>query len=53
MKALNAVIAALGVITFSQTALASCDPGEIVIKLSHVTNTDKHPKYLQPCTKTD
>jgi|TARA_B100001093_G_scaffold219999_1_gene210988 C4-dicarboxylate-binding protein DctP len=46
MKALNAVIVALGVITFSQTALASCDPGEIVIKLSHVTNTDKHPKGI-------
>ncbi|WP_022941957.1 TRAP transporter substrate-binding protein [Psychromonas hadalis] len=23
---------------------ANCDPGEIVIKFSHVTNTDKHPK---------
>ena len=27
-------------------ALASCDPGEIVIKFSHVTNTDKHPKGI-------
>lgn len=25
-------------------ALANCDPGETVIKFSHVTNTDKHPK---------
>ena len=25
---------------------ASCDPGEIVIKFSHVTNTDKHPKGI-------
>lgn len=28
----------------SFNALAKCDPGEIVIKFSHVTNTDKHPK---------
>ena len=27
-------------------ALAKCDSGEIVIKFSHVTNTDKHPKGL-------
>ena len=27
-------------------ALANCDPGEIVIKFSHVTNTDKHPKGI-------
>jgi len=27
-------------------AAAACDEGEIVIKLSHVTNTDKHPKGL-------
>jgi len=25
---------------------ANCDPGEIVIKFSHVTNTDKHPKGI-------
>jgi len=25
-------------------AYANCDPGEIVIKFSHVTNADKHPK---------
>lgn len=25
-------------------AYANCDPGEIVIKFSHVTNSDKHPK---------
>ena len=28
----------------SFNAAANCDPGEIVIKFSHVTNTDKHPK---------
>jgi hypothetical protein len=27
-------------------AWAACDPGEIVIKFSHVTNTDKHPKGI-------
>ena len=27
-------------------AHAACDPGEIVIKFSHVTNTDKHPKGI-------
>ena len=25
---------------------ANCDPGETVIKFSHVTNTDKHPKGI-------
>ena len=28
------------------SALATCDDGEIVIKFSHVTNTDKHPKGI-------
>ena len=27
-------------------AFATCDPGETVIKFSHVTNTDKHPKGI-------
>jgi len=27
-------------------AMAACDPDEIVIKFSHVTNTDKHPKGI-------
>ncbi len=30
----------------STSALANCDPGEVVIKFSHVTNTDKHPKGI-------
>ncbi|MDC0948217.1 DctP family TRAP transporter solute-binding subunit [Gammaproteobacteria bacterium] len=39
-----AVVAAIG---FSATvAQATCDDGEIVIKFSHVTNTDKHPKGI-------
>ncbi|MEM9440060.1 MAG: TRAP transporter substrate-binding protein [Pseudomonadota bacterium] len=44
-------IAALGLAasTFalgSTPALAACEDGEIVIKFSHVTNTDKHPKGI-------
>ncbi len=30
----------------STSAFANCDEGEIVIKFSHVTNTDKHPKGI-------
>ena len=34
-------------VTMSATpAMAACDDGEIVIKFSHVTNTDKHPKGI-------
>lgn len=28
------------------SALAECDDGELVIKFSHVTNTDRHPKGI-------
>ncbi len=31
---------------FPTSAYASCEPGEIVIKFAHVTNTDKHPKGI-------
>ena len=30
----------------STNAMAKCDDGEVVIKFSHVTNTDKHPKGI-------
>ena len=30
----------------ANSALAACDAGEIIIKFSHVTNTDKHPKGI-------
>ncbi len=33
-------------VTGAAGAMAACDEGEVVIKLSHVTNTDKHPKGL-------
>ena len=39
-----AVTAALAV--SATPVLANCDAGEIVIKFSHVTNTDKHPKGI-------
>jgi C4-dicarboxylate-binding protein DctP len=39
-----AISSVLAVSTTS--ALASCEEGEIVIKFSHVTNTDKHPKGI-------
>ncbi|MFP7673269.1 DctP family TRAP transporter solute-binding subunit [Marivita sp. S0852] len=39
-----AAIAAL--MTGATAAQAACDDGEIVIKFSHVTNTDRHPKGI-------
>jgi len=41
VAAATAVLMASG-----SVAYAKCDPGEIVIKFSHVTNTDKHPKGI-------
>ena len=47
MKFLNAAVAAAIAISASATgAMANCDDGEIVIKFSHVTNTDRHPKGI-------
>jgi C4-dicarboxylate-binding protein DctP len=44
MKFVTAAVLAL---TLSAgAAAAACDAGEIVIKLSHVTNSDKHPKGI-------
>jgi C4-dicarboxylate-binding protein DctP len=37
---------ALAVTTGAALASAGCDEGEIVIKFSHVTNSDKHPKGI-------
>ena len=46
MKHVTAALTALG-LTVSATAVsAACDDGEIVVKFSHVTNTDKHPKGI-------
>lgn len=41
-----AAIAAFTLSTGAALASAGCDDGEIVIKFSHVTNTDKHPKGI-------
>ncbi len=45
LKPLTLLSASILAIT-SFNAAANCDPGEIVIKFSHVTNTDKHPKGI-------
>jgi C4-dicarboxylate-binding protein DctP len=47
--AITALVAAATVAAVAATAspaLASCEEGEIVIKFSHVTNSDKHPKGI-------
>ncbi|RYH06706.1 TRAP transporter substrate-binding protein [Tropicimonas sp. IMCC6043] len=46
MKHLTATATALALVMSAGAALASCEDGEIVIKFSHVTNTDKHPKGI-------
>ncbi len=47
MRIRTILAAAAGVLAMSaSTAYAACDSGEIVIKFSHVTNTDKHPKGI-------
>ncbi|MCJ2375618.1 TRAP transporter substrate-binding protein [Vibrio sp. ZSDZ34] len=45
LKPLTLLSASILAIT-SFNAAANCEPGEIVIKFSHVTNTDKHPKGI-------
>jgi C4-dicarboxylate-binding protein DctP len=45
MRMLTAALAALGLV-FTAPAFAACDAGEIVIKFSHVTNSNKHPKGI-------
>ena len=42
----SALTAAALLLGASGTVLANCDDGEMVIKFSHVTNTDKHPKGI-------
>ncbi len=46
MKFLATAAMALALAVTANTATAACDDGEIVIKFSHVTNTDKHPKGI-------
>ena len=42
----TAAAAAVALSLTTATAFASCEPGETVIKFSHVTNADKHPKGI-------
>ncbi len=46
MKSIIKVVIASVCLAGTSSAIANCDPGEIVIKFSHVTNTDKHPKGI-------
>jgi C4-dicarboxylate-binding protein DctP len=46
MKFLTAAVSALALTIGAGAAMASCEDGEIVVKFSHVTNTDKHPKGI-------
>jgi len=45
-KILFATAASAALLVATSPAFAQCDPGELVIKFSHVTNTDKHPKGI-------
>ena len=46
MKFFTAALAATAMTFGAGSAIASCEAGETVIKFSHVTNTDKHPKGI-------
>ena len=46
MKFLATAATALALSVTATAGFAACDEGEVVIKFSHVTNTDKHPKGL-------
>ncbi|EDZ46741.1 DctP family TRAP transporter solute-binding subunit [Leisingera daeponensis] len=46
MKFLTTAATALALAVSAGAASAACDDGEIVVKFSHVTNTDKHPKGI-------
>ncbi|WP_340109188.1 TRAP transporter substrate-binding protein [Pikeienuella sp. HZG-20] len=46
MRHITSFAIAAAIVVSAGSAFASCDPGEIEIKFSHVTNVDKHPKGL-------
>ncbi|MGI3212103.1 TRAP transporter substrate-binding protein [Roseovarius tibetensis] len=46
MKFLTTAVSALALSVGASAAMAACDDGETVVKFSHVTNTDKHPKGI-------
>ncbi len=45
-KAATMAATALALSVTATMANASCEEGEVVVKFSHVTNTDKHPKGI-------
>jgi C4-dicarboxylate-binding protein DctP len=45
-KTLFATAASAALLVATSPVFAACDPGELVIKFSHVTNSDKHPKGI-------
>ncbi|PTA98831.1 MULTISPECIES: DctP family TRAP transporter solute-binding subunit [unclassified Sulfitobacter] len=46
MKFLTTTLVAITLSVSAGAVAAACDDGEVVIKLSHVTNTDRHPKGI-------
>ncbi len=46
MKKIMTFAAAVAMSFGASSAIAACDAGEEVIKFSHVTNTDRHPKGI-------
>ncbi|SHH56849.1 DctP family TRAP transporter solute-binding subunit [Cognatishimia maritima] len=46
MKTILKAACVAAVASLPSVAFAACDEGEIVVKFSHVTNTDKHPKGI-------
>ena len=46
MRFVTAAATAMALTVTAGAASAACDEGEIVVKFSHVTNTDKHPKGI-------
>ncbi len=46
MRFLKIAATAAAALMMTTAAHAACDAGEMVIKFSHVTNTDKHPKGI-------
>ncbi|MCA8870160.1 MAG: DctP family TRAP transporter solute-binding subunit [Rhodobacteraceae bacterium] len=46
MKLLTTTAIIASVVFSAGAALATCEPGEVVIKFAHVTNADKHPKGI-------
>ena len=46
MRKTAVTLAAAVLAIAASPVFAACDPGEMIIKFSHVTNTDKHPKGI-------